>query len=91
MIKNIAYRCYSRLNLEMADKIASGVVATCKRNGFAPITVSVLNPSGNVIVQKAMDDCPEVAFREFAYAKAYTCLGTGNSSRAFRDKYTPDN
>ena len=90
MIRNLATRFYSRLNLEMADKIASGVISTCKRNGFAPVAVQILNPSGNVIVLKTMDDCPEVAFREFSYSKAYTCLGTNNSSRVFRDKYTSE-
>ena len=37
-----------------------------------------------------MDGCATQAIPEFAYAKAYTCIGTKNSSRAFRDKYTAD-
>ena len=78
----------SKLSLEMADQIASGAIQVCKRNGFAPITVNVMNSSGNIIVRKSMDGCPAIGIPEFSYAKAYTCIGTNRSSRNFRDKYT---
>ncbi|KAL7449079.1 hypothetical protein ACHAWC_001176 [Mediolabrus comicus] len=38
-----------------------------------------------------MDDVCHVAFPEFSYAKAYTCVTMGVSSREFRDKYTATN
>eukprot|EP01048_Picozoa_sp_COSAG05_P028143 COSAG05_NODE_8580_length_691_cov_0.932432_3_plen_48_part_01 len=42
-----------------------------------------------------MDGCSPAAIPEFSYAKAYTCVSFGVSSRGFRDKYatptsTPD-
>ena len=78
------------LTLEHADKIASGVVNCIKRNGFAPITVNVVDPAGDILVRKSMDGCARRAIPEFAYAKAHTCVGMKCSSRAFRDKYTAD-
>ena len=41
-------------------------------------------------MQKRMDGCPPAAIPEFSFAKAYTCISMGLSSRAFRDKYTAD-
>ena len=80
----------TKLSFEMADTIASGVVNVCKRNGFAPITVNIMNPSGNIMVRKTMDGCPPIAMPEFSYAKAYTCIALKGSSRNFRDKYTAE-
>ena len=80
----------TKLNLEMADTIASGVVNVCKRNSFAPITVNIMNPQGHIVVRKTMDGCPTIAIPEFSFAKAYTCIGTNSSSRNFRDKYTSE-
>ena len=77
-----------RLNLEQADHIASNVVNCIKRNKFAPITVHVIDQSGDVLVTKRMDGCASKAIPEFAYAKAFTCIGMKQSSRMFRDKYT---
>ena len=79
------------LTLDYADVITQNAVDCAKRNGFKPVSVSVVSPSGEVIVSKIMDGCYRQGIPDIAYAKAYTCLGTGNSSRAFRDKYTPDN
>lgn len=78
----------SSLNLDLADTIANKVIETCKTNKFAPITVNVLDASGLRIVSKRMDGCAPVGIPEFSFAKAYTCIVTKNSSRAFRDKYT---
>mmetsp|Transcript_11301 Transcript_11301/g.19023 ORF Transcript_11301/g.19023 Transcript_11301/m.19023 type:complete len:82 (-) Transcript_11301:263-508(-) len=79
-----------KLTMEQADSIASGVVRCINRNGFAPITVNVVDVHGNVIVQKRMDGCSSMAIPEFSYAKAFTCIGMKTSSRQFRDKYTLD-
>ena len=78
------------LNCETADKIASSVIGCCQRNGFAPITVNVIDQSGIVVVSKRMDGCAPIGIPEFSFAKAYTCIVTKNASRAFRDKYTAD-
>lgn len=79
------------LSLETADILADAVIASAKKNNFPPIVVSILDKSANMIVQKRMDGDIHTAFPEFSYAKAYTCVAMGVSSRAFRDKYTQDN
>jgi len=76
------------LTLQAADRIASGAIETCQRHGFPPITVTVVDPSGEIIVSKRMDGCTK-SFPKFAYAKACTAVNFKLSSRAFRDKYTP--
>lgn len=81
----------SKLSLSLADELANGVISTAQRNDFPPIVVSVVDRQANIIVQKRMDDVCHVAFPEFSYAKAYTCVTMGVSSREFRDKYTATN
>ena len=81
----------SKLTLEIADVLANGVVEVAKRNNFAPIVVTVVDYQANAIVQKRMDNVVHAAFPEFSYAKAYTCVTMGVSSREFRDKYTTEN
>lgn len=78
----------SQISLELAKKLADEVVATAKRNNFSPVTVYIVDAAANIIVQQRMDSCPVVGIPQFAYAKAYTCIATKGSSRAFRDKYT---
>ncbi len=77
-----------KLSLNDADILANGVISTIKRNDFPPIVVTVVDRQANILVQKRMDDVCHAAFPEFSYAKAYTCVTMGVSSRAFRDKYT---
>ena len=79
------------MNLDLADKIATGVLECCKSHKFNPITVNVVDASGLVVVSKRMDGCSPVGVPEFSLAKAYTCIVTKNCSRAFRDKYTTGN
>ena len=76
------------LSLNVADRIASGAIESCIQSGFPPITVTVVDPSGEIIVTKRMDGCTK-SFPKFAYAKACTAVNFKLSSRAFRDKYTP--
>jgi glc operon protein GlcG len=81
----------SKLSLADADTLANGVIDNVKRNDFPPIVVTVVDRQANILVQKRMDDVCHAAFPEFSYAKAYTCVTMGVSSREFRDKYTVTN
>jgi uncharacterized protein GlcG (DUF336 family) len=69
------------MNLELADKIASGVLECCSSNKFNPVTVQVVDAAGLQVVCKRMDGCAPVGIPKFAYAKAYTCIVTKSSSR----------
>ena len=79
------------LSLEHADLIASNVVNCIKRNKFAPITVNVVDHTGERVCMKRMDGCSLKAIPDFSYAKAFTCIGMKCASRTFRDKYTESN
>jgi ABC-type phosphate transport system permease subunit len=46
------------LSLAIADEIATLAIQACKNNGFKPISVCVMDPSGYEIVTKRMDGCP---------------------------------
>lgn len=79
------------MKLELAEKISSAAVALATKMKFAPVTVVVLDASGNTVVTKRMDGCAPVGIPQFAHAKANTCVVMKlPSSRAFRDKYTND-
>ena len=79
------------LNFEIGDKIADGVINCIKRNKFAPVTVNVLNASGEVIITKRMDGCAPKGIPEFILAKANTCFLIKMPSRTFRDRFTSEN
>ena len=81
----------SKISLTVADELANKVIANVKRNNFPPIVVTVVDRQANILVQKRMDDVCHAAFPEFSYAKAFTCVTMGVSSREFRDKYTATN
>jgi len=78
------------LSLRHADVIANNVIRCCERNGFNPVTVVVLDASGNTIVMKRMDGCSPVGTPDIAKAKAYSCIVNKYPSRTFRDRYTAD-
>ena len=59
------------LGLKMADKIANKVIQVAKLNNLPPVVVTVVDPSGEIIVTKRMDGSTP-AFAKFAYAKAWT-------------------
>jgi uncharacterized protein GlcG (DUF336 family) len=91
-----AFRSQRSITVEMADELASRVLAVActafatKKN----VSVSVLDVAGEVLVQKRMDSCPP-AFLALAQAKANTCIQLGMSSREYGGKYlsttaTPD-
>ena len=46
------------LSLAIADEIATFAIQACKSNGFKPISICVMDPSGYEIVTKRMDGCP---------------------------------
>ena len=79
------------LTLEVADKIAYGVINAAKRNNFAPVTVNILNQNGEVVIQKRMDGCPPKGIPEFSLAKAKTAFLIKMSSRDFRDRFSSNN
>eukprot|EP01041_Mallomonas_annulata_P009051 gene9051-18748_t len=76
------------LSLEIADRIATNAIKAAIKYDLPPITVTVIDSSGEIIVTKKMDGCTP-AFPKFAYAKAWTAACFKMSSRTFRDKYTP--
>lgn len=78
------------LGLEHADAIANNVVNICTRNGFNPVTVTVLDASGSTLVSKRMDGCSPVGIPDISHAKAYSCIVNKYPSRAFRDRYTSE-
>lgn len=75
------------LNLAVADQIASLAIQAAKNNGFKPISVCVMDPSGAEIVTKRMDGCPALAYPKISAAKATTCVATKSSSRDYGNKY----
>uniref|UniRef100_A0A7S4MWI6 Heme-binding protein n=1 Tax=Odontella aurita TaxID=265563 RepID=A0A7S4MWI6_9STRA len=79
-----------KLGLSQADLIANNIVDCCKRNGFNPVTVQVLDASGSSLVSKRMDGCSPVGIPDMAKAKAFGCIVNKYPSRAFRDRYTSD-
>ena len=79
------------LSMEDADLISDNAIACGIRNGFNPFAVSVVDNAGCMIVHKRMTGCQKIGIPEFATAKAYTCVVTKLSSRAFRNKYTSEN
>ena len=76
------------LTLAHADAISNKVIECCKRNGFNPIAVFVLDAWGSPLVSKRMDGASPVGGADFAKAKAYSCIVNKYPSRLFRDRYT---
>jgi uncharacterized protein GlcG (DUF336 family) len=75
------------LSLAIADEIASLAVEACTQQGFNPVSICVMDPSGAEIVTKRMDNCPSIAYPKISHAKANTCVATKSSSRAYGNKY----
>eukprot|EP00542_Grammatophora_oceanica_P020713 CAMPEP_0194052360 /NCGR_PEP_ID=MMETSP0009_2-20130614/45182_1 /TAXON_ID=210454 /ORGANISM="Grammatophora oceanica, Strain CCMP 410" /LENGTH=174 /DNA_ID=CAMNT_0038699909 /DNA_START=167 /DNA_END=691 /DNA_ORIENTATION=- len=81
---------YKTITLDVADQIASIAIETAKKNGFNPMAVCVLDATGVPIVTKRMDHCTGPAYATIAQHKANTCIRMKKSSRAYGDKYLPD-
>jgi uncharacterized protein GlcG (DUF336 family) len=82
---------HTKLTLALADSLANAAIKTAKHRKFAPVSVVVIDSSGNIIVSKRMDGCSPVGIPQFALAKAKTCVAMRMSSREFRDRYTKSN
>ena len=77
------------LTLEAADAMASAAIRECKSKGFKDISVFVVDAAGRTLVSKTMVNVPSL-IPTLAEAKAGACIGTHTSSRALKEKYTPD-
>ena len=77
--------------MEAADAIATAAIAGLAHLKTPPagVSVTVLDPSGSVLVQKKMDGSTD-AYTSLSLAKAQTCISLQCSSRNFREKYTGD-
>ena len=81
-------RLVKTLTLEAADIISVHAIKACVRQGFNPVTITVLDNAGDILVVKRMDGCPSKGFEKFSFAKALTCTALKMSSRVFRERYT---
>jgi len=77
---------HAQLTLEAADMMSTVALQEAAARAFKPVSVIVLDPSGRTLVSKTMIACATLA-PELALAKATTCVGFHQSSRAFRDAY----
>ena len=82
-------RTSASLQLPAADAIAQGAIHAAQTafQAIQPITVTVLDAHGHVLVQKRMDACPPGVYPQLSCAKAKTCIHLQTSSRQFRQKY----
>ena len=82
-------RTTASLQLPAADAIAQGAIHAAQTafQAIQPITVTVLDAHGHVLVQKRMDACPPGVYPQLSCAKAKTCIHLQTSSRQFRQKY----
>ncbi|HYC04958.1 MAG TPA: heme-binding protein [Azospirillaceae bacterium] len=69
-----------RLTLDLADRIADGVLAAGREKGLKPLTVAVLDPGGHLVVLKRQDGSSTLR-PEIATGKAASALALGVSSR----------
>lgn len=70
----------TRLTLKQADTIADETIKNGRQNGFAPLTVAVLDAGGHVVVLKR-DDRSSIMRPELATGKAWGALGMGFGGR----------
>jgi len=78
------------LNLESADDITNNIIEICKKNKFKEISVCIVDPMSNIIVQKKMDKCPSGIYPKFAFSKAFTSSALMMPSNNFAKKYASD-
>jgi uncharacterized protein GlcG (DUF336 family) len=69
-----------RLTLDLADRIADGVLAAGREKGLKPLTVAVLDAGGHLVVLKRQDGSSTLR-PEIATGKAASALALGVSSR----------
>lgn len=69
------------LTLATATEIVDRTLAAARAGNCAPMTVTVLDPGGHVIVTKR-EDGAAILRPQMAHAKAWGVLGTGSGGRA---------
>jgi len=69
------------ITLEQARTIIAGVINEGRQQGFAPLSVVILDGGGHVKAFEREDGASNLRF-EIAHAKAYGALGMGVGSRA---------
>lgn len=69
-----------QISLAQADTIIDTAITTRKREGFAALTVAVLDPGGHLVAMKREDDSG-ILRTDIATSKAWGALGMGFSSR----------
>lgn len=70
----------SQISLAQADTIINAAIEKRKHEGFAPLTVAVLDPGGHLVALKREDNSG-ILRADIAIAKAWGALGMGYSSR----------
>lgn len=78
------------LNLDSADDIVNKVIEVCKKNHFKEISVCIVDPMSNIIVQKKMDKCSSGIYPKFAFSKAFTSSAMMMPSNNFAKKYATE-
>ena len=84
------FRSTRTLTLEAADEISNKIIDCCRKNQFNPLTITIVDASSNIILQKRMDGCPSGAFDKFSQAKATAAASLMIPSRNFSKKYAVD-
>jgi len=70
----------TQISLAQADTIIDTAIETRKREGFAALTVTVLDPGGHLVAMKR-EDHSGILRTDIATSKAWGALGMGFSSR----------
>ena len=72
------------LSLEEARAIADGALAKARAENMAPITVAVIDAAGVTRCLQSEDNSALLR-PDIAYAKAWTCIGLGFSTRSVQE------
>ena len=75
----------SWITLEQARQIITSAIEVGRQEGFAPLSVVVLDAGGNVKAFDREDGASNLRF-EIAHGKAYGALGLGMGSRAIMER-----
>ena len=76
--------------MESVDDIANKVIEVCKINNFKEISVCIVVPMSNIIIQKNIDKCPSGIYPKFAFSKAFTSSAMMMPSNNFAKKYASE-
>lgn len=74
-----------RLTLAHASAIVDAALSRGRAEGFAPLTVAVLDAGGHLLAMKREDASGIIRF-EIAFGKAYGALGMGFGSREIANR-----